>query len=228
MVAVEPAGTAVRLGCSNGQCVCQPNCMGKFCGDNGCGGSCGDCAEPLSCVSGQCICEPDCTGKTCGDDGCGGSCGVCGCDDQKVFVRAANFGAPSELQVFFITEADDTWNEPKSKTVTIDTGGQYETLELPVGEKAKWTGTITGLRIDPMKNDEPFGIDSVCVGVTEDACLLQWTFDGAIEVVSPFLAGKSMPLRTFGPMAIHGGDRRVPFHSWRYKNRPLVPNLPGI
>ena len=70
--------------------------------------------------------------------------------------------------------------------MTIDTGGQYETLELPVGEKAKWTGTITGLRIDPMKNDEPFGIDSVCVGVTEDACLLQWTFDGATEVVSPF------------------------------------------
>jgi hypothetical protein len=40
---------------------CAPNCAGKSCGADGCGGS-----------------SPDCTDKTCGDDGCGGSCGACG------------------------------------------------------------------------------------------------------------------------------------------------------
>ena len=56
---------------------CQPDCAGKACGDNGCGGSCGECTPPDECVAGQCLCQPDCAGKACGDDGCGGSCGEC-------------------------------------------------------------------------------------------------------------------------------------------------------
>lgn len=172
--------------CTNGQCICQSNCTGKICGDDGCGGTCGDCGEGLSCVGGQCICLPDCEGKTCGDDGCGGSCGVCGCGDQKLFVRAANLGESSSLQVFFITAESDIWNEFKSKTVIFDTGGEYETLELAMGEHPEWNGTITGIRIDPINGNEPFGIDDVCVGFTEEDCLLQWTFNGASEVVSPF------------------------------------------
>ena len=39
--------------CDTG-CVCIPDCDGKSCGDNGCGGSCGDCAAPLACVEGVC------------------------------------------------------------------------------------------------------------------------------------------------------------------------------
>ena len=137
-------------------------------------------------MEGVCACVPDCEDKTCGDDGCGGSCGVCGCADQKVFVRAANLGEPSELQLFFTTETSDNWNEFKSKWVSIDTGGDYETLELAMGEHPEWIGTITGIRIDPLKSNEPFGIDDVCVGVTEEDCLLHWTFNGASQVVSPF------------------------------------------
>ncbi|MEC8023759.1 MAG: agmatine deiminase family protein [Myxococcota bacterium] len=59
---------------------CIPACAGKTCGDDGCGGSCGNCAKGDSCVSGQCIsddCVPSCDGKSCGGDGCGGSCGEC-------------------------------------------------------------------------------------------------------------------------------------------------------
>ena len=50
------------------------------CGDDGCGGSCGECGEGEDCVSGLCIgdCLPDCSqGKECGSDGCGGTCGEC-------------------------------------------------------------------------------------------------------------------------------------------------------
>jgi hypothetical protein len=55
-----------------------PNCTGKQCGSDGCGGSCGTCNGTCT-ASGQCqgTCVPDCTGKTCGSDGCTGSCGTC-------------------------------------------------------------------------------------------------------------------------------------------------------
>ena len=79
---------------------CEPACDGKECGDNGCGGSCGECGENEKCDgNGQCVCAnvgcegtccvpgeicfeqacclADCTGRECGTDGCGGTCGEC-------------------------------------------------------------------------------------------------------------------------------------------------------
>jgi hypothetical protein len=59
---------------------CVPDCAGKECGEDGCGGTCGlcptdhKCTEEFTCIL---FCEPKCTGKQCGDDGCGGSCGDC-------------------------------------------------------------------------------------------------------------------------------------------------------
>jgi hypothetical protein len=60
---------------------CTPDCSGRACGDNGCGGSCGTCALSEECTAaGACeaVCVPQCDGRACGDDGCGGSCGGCG------------------------------------------------------------------------------------------------------------------------------------------------------
>jgi len=61
---------------------CFPHCEGpdgpKECGGDGCGGSCGDCAEGEMCTGeGLCVCVPDCDGKQCGGDGCDGACGDC-------------------------------------------------------------------------------------------------------------------------------------------------------
>ncbi len=60
---------------------CVPNCDGKFCGDDGCGGTCGSCTDGLVCNgSGRCsspTCVPQCNGRKCGGDGCGGTCGTC-------------------------------------------------------------------------------------------------------------------------------------------------------
>ena len=56
----------------------MPNCNGKTCGDNGCGGSCGLCRGQNLCFNNQCVCQPQCGGKQCGSDGCGGQCGA-GC-----------------------------------------------------------------------------------------------------------------------------------------------------
>lgn len=83
--------------------ACYPSCVGKVCGDDGCGGSCGtNCAWNKYCSSGQCIlkcgdgictypenptsCITDCP-HTCSDGYCTGSetcsscpqdCGACG------------------------------------------------------------------------------------------------------------------------------------------------------
>lgn len=65
--------------------LCTPNCSGRVCGDDGCGGSCGTCPDPYStCNSnGQCdACVPNCHGRACGDDGCGGTCGTCSGGDS--------------------------------------------------------------------------------------------------------------------------------------------------
>jgi len=43
-----------------GACVCQPECDGKECGDDGCGGTCGSCAGQDACVGGLCVCQAAC------------------------------------------------------------------------------------------------------------------------------------------------------------------------
>jgi hypothetical protein len=79
----EPDGTTcdTQKWCQSGACVCKPACDGKVCGDDGCGGKCGDCKVAEQCTAGACVCKPDCTGKVCGDDGCGGKCGDCKADE---------------------------------------------------------------------------------------------------------------------------------------------------
>jgi hypothetical protein len=81
--------TAIGEKCNitTGQCsICQPNCAGKQCGDDGCGGSCGDCSatygSTFSCnqSTSLCIeCQKDCGARQCGSvpNGCGESCGNC-------------------------------------------------------------------------------------------------------------------------------------------------------
>ncbi|MBN2493012.1 MAG: hypothetical protein JXR96_00370 [Deltaproteobacteria bacterium] len=43
---------------STGTCMCEPDCAGRCCGDDGCGGTCPDgCEEGRVCNTGSCICE---------------------------------------------------------------------------------------------------------------------------------------------------------------------------
>ncbi|MBS1118592.1 MAG: Tryptophan synthase alpha chain, partial [Deltaproteobacteria bacterium] len=77
-----PDGICPAIACgSDPDCAqCTPDCTGRTCGDNGCGGECGTCDVGKQCSAlGQCeaICVPNCIDRQCGDDGCGGSCGTC-------------------------------------------------------------------------------------------------------------------------------------------------------
>jgi len=72
----EPTGTHPI------SCGCVPNCEGKSCGDDGCGGSCGTCPEGFSCSMGMCS-----DGAPPAQDSCVNACGTsapdgsCWCDD---------------------------------------------------------------------------------------------------------------------------------------------------
>jgi len=69
-------GCAVEgSGCAH--CVCNPDCDGRVCGSDGCGGQCppGCTAYETCTADGACVaCAPDCAGRVCGSDGCGGQC----------------------------------------------------------------------------------------------------------------------------------------------------------
>jgi N-acetylneuraminic acid mutarotase len=84
------AGEACDLVERRCEAPCVRDCNGRLCGDDGCGGSCGDCGPGGLCepVSGTCeiLCTPLCDGRNCGDDGCGGVCGEC--DDGAVCTGA--------------------------------------------------------------------------------------------------------------------------------------------
>ena len=78
--------------------VCEPDCEGKECGDDGCGGICGNCftfegaidntlcLDDGTCGEAEPLCS--CVDRECGEDDCGNSCGVCGdgflCNDLFV------------------------------------------------------------------------------------------------------------------------------------------------
>jgi hypothetical protein len=85
---------------ADASCDCTPDCDGKECGPDGCGGNCAPgCGADEACQGGVCectglacgseccsagevcyqdsCCAPNCDDKECGTDGCGDSCGTC-------------------------------------------------------------------------------------------------------------------------------------------------------
>ena len=57
----------------SGECECAPQCTGKCCGDNGCGGTCANsCSAGTDCNQGTCACDPI-GGCTSGETRCTGN-----------------------------------------------------------------------------------------------------------------------------------------------------------
>jgi len=79
----EPAGEDVQVGDEPEVPVCVPDCAGRQCGSDGCGGSCGNCWTLEGAIDNS-LCQPDfscpacgCGAKECGIDVCGSVCGSC-------------------------------------------------------------------------------------------------------------------------------------------------------
>jgi len=59
--------------------ACAPDCAGKVCGGDGCGGTCGQCCSTQTCEGGACVGGPGCEMES--GAGCGGCpCESCVCD----------------------------------------------------------------------------------------------------------------------------------------------------
>ncbi len=65
-------------------CQCVPNCTGKSCGDDGCGGSCGTCLGGQTCTNGACSCP---SGYLCSDSTCHECCADADCPTNQVCDR---------------------------------------------------------------------------------------------------------------------------------------------
>lgn len=95
--------------------LCVPECGEKVCGDDGCGGSCGECeGEGEECQEGECVvpCIPDCEGKQCGDGGCGWSCGTCVGPYTCVDHQCLELGEASECAAVILCRAECGEDEP--------------------------------------------------------------------------------------------------------------------
>lgn len=107
--------------CVDGVCVCWSECEAKNCGDDGCGGSCGQCQAGWQCGDDQ-QCSNPCDGKECGDDGYGGSCGKCQADWQC----GSNQHCFDPATVWTDPTLGLTWqNPPTQKEMTWGTAKTY-------------------------------------------------------------------------------------------------------
>lgn len=69
--------------------VCTPNCEGRVCGSDGCGGSCGTCADGVACDfrSGQCVEETACSENIARNGGCCLGTRILSCDSDTAYPK---------------------------------------------------------------------------------------------------------------------------------------------
>lgn len=132
--------------CSGGNCIssCTPSCTGKVCGDDGCGGSCGNCSADQMCSNGNCVASSGNTyyvsklDSKCNDSGPGNStmpwCNLSRAytwyagtgpkvtDGDTIKLRTGNYGAFDETgkpHANWITYEADSGNFPVFTSVNI-------------------------------------------------------------------------------------------------------------
>lgn len=135
-------GTCESGTCESGMCVCEPQCEGRACGSDGCGGTCGECSGDDVCNDMSGACAATCTPVTCDDmafecgessDGCGGtiSCGTCAagncsenvCDNTTPTFAFLDLDESRNVRgpAFDITWQDDDPEEDASIAIYYDT-----------------------------------------------------------------------------------------------------------
>ncbi|SFT04445.1 hypothetical protein SAMN05428962_3939 [Paenibacillus sp. BC26] len=77
-------------------------------------------------------------------------------------IRLKNNTSDTGAKLFFITNADSTWNEAKSKTFTTAANmGSYTEYTIDMGTVAGWSGTIKSLRFDPFSTAGTMNVDYI-------------------------------------------------------------------
>jgi hypothetical protein len=219
----EPCGDGQI--CVDGLCVtgCAPTCDELECGDDGCGGSCGICTEPLSCEAGVCVevaCEPACGGKVCGADGCGALCGACALGELCAWDGAVCvLCGPAEMLdcdkscVATVSYADGNCDAELACSELLYDGGDCPE-ECPPGQIINCSGTCSLAvwkgdgKCDEQLNCEEQGYDAgdcdiPCeVGTTQDC-------DGGCTAVASLGDGTCDAPLSCADMAYDGGDCEI-------------------
>jgi hypothetical protein len=89
--------------------------------------------------------------------------------DNKVVVRLRNGTSSTRAELFFTTAADSTWSASKSKQITTLPESNFTTYTFDMSTVPGWTGTITGLRLDPAEATGTFAIDWIRIGNTTES-----------------------------------------------------------
>lgn len=63
----------------------------------------------------------------------------------------------NHIQAYWKTGYDNSYNEAKSMTASVTNNGTWQTVRIPVKDKATWKDTITGLRLDLAGNNAAGG-----------------------------------------------------------------------
>lgn len=81
--------------------------------------------------------------------------------NRYVRIRMKNYSGSTTGQIYFITNTDGAYGEPKSKTFPIVANSDYTDYVVDMGTNALWTGTIKQIRVDPFPSTGTVMIDSI-------------------------------------------------------------------
>lgn len=131
----------------------------------------------------------------------------------KVRMKHNEPNPSGQIRVFFITETDPTWGYGKSVAVSLEQTDAFTTYVVPMSNNQNWSGTITGLRIDPVDGATvgvDFWIDSIAMSGKEGPWLIN-TFnrDGDVEGWSS--SSQSSITATGGTLEIHNLEGVQPY-----------------
>jgi len=159
--------------CSQGAC-CAPQCEGRNCGDNGCGGKCGDCGMHEVCENRICVGAP-----WCGDGQCDAASGE-NCEDCVADCKCkCSENAPC------VDTDDDPCNGPHCDPIS----GYCQDEPLGNGTPCHWISSCVAgtcqngicLETAAASTGEPDpcdGTDNDCDGRTDENCYLDYTVTG--------------------------------------------------
>jgi len=130
--------------------LCAPQCAGKDCGPDGCGGTCGECySDPSSGCPMQCTaagkCDKACAdcqalGWACGSNCCGGVCGSC----QPPSTCQAATHTCTQVAEPVVEQAPEPVTETVTETVAETVTGTEPVAEAAIeSDDATDTGTAT-------------------------------------------------------------------------------------
>jgi MYXO-CTERM domain-containing protein len=75
-------------------------------------------------------------------------------DNPSLRMRAKRTGGKGTTRLYFATDQEPALDETKVIDVGLPDDGAYHDLTIPTGFHAKWTGTITKLRLDPFESGD--------------------------------------------------------------------------